>query len=103
MRCFDINLSDAMMIFMRSTVRIDDDLLLELKERARKENISLTRLLNRTLRAGIQASHKPSPRKPRYREKTYLMGTPRVDLHKALALAAELEDEEIIRKMMLRK
>ncbi len=34
-----------MMLFMRSTVRIDDDLLLELKDQARKENISLTRLL----------------------------------------------------------
>lgn len=86
---------------MRSTVRIDDDLLLELKEQARKENISLTRLLNRTLRAGIQASRSRSPRKPRYREKTYPMGAAGVDLHKALALAAELEDEEIIRKMAL--
>jgi hypothetical protein len=31
------------------------------------------------------------------------MGVPRVDLDKALALAAELEDEEILRKMALRK
>jgi len=31
------------------------------------------------------------------------MGTPSVALDKALALAAALEDKEIVRKMMLRK
>jgi hypothetical protein len=31
------------------------------------------------------------------------MGTPRVDLDKALALAADFEDEEILRKMALSK
>jgi hypothetical protein len=31
------------------------------------------------------------------------MGAPRFDLDKALALAAELEDEEVIRKVALRK
>jgi predicted CoA-binding protein len=34
---------------------------------------------------------------------TYDTGVPRVDLTKALQLAADLEDQEIIRKMMLRK
>jgi hypothetical protein len=88
---------------MRSTVRIDDDLLLELKEQARAEDISMTRLLNRTLRAGLLAARQPRPRKLQYREKTYPMGIPRVSLDKALTLAAEMEDEEIIRKVMLRK
>jgi hypothetical protein len=31
------------------------------------------------------------------------MGAPRVELLKALAIAAELEDEEVLRKMALRK
>ena len=31
------------------------------------------------------------------------MGTPDVGIYKALALAAALEDEEIVRKMSLRK
>ena len=39
-----------MMPSMRTTVRIDDELLEALKEQARKEKISLTRLLDRTLR-----------------------------------------------------
>jgi hypothetical protein len=92
-----------MMSFMRTTFRIDDDLLTELKTRARREQMPLTRLVNRVLRAGLTASGgRNSKRKP-HRESTHAMGTPRVELDKALALAAGLEDEEILRKMTLRK
>ena len=86
---------------MRSTVRIDDDLMMELKERARRENLSQTRMLNRLLREGIEASRGRHAKRVRYRETTVAMGTPRVDLDKALALAADFEDEEILRKMAL--
>jgi hypothetical protein len=88
---------------MRTTFRIDDDLLQELKERARKEKLSLTRLVNRVLRTGIRDDRRGAPRRTRYRESTQAMGVPRVDLRKALAVAAALEDEEILRKMTLRK
>lgn len=91
------------MPFMRSTVRIDDDLMMELKERARRENVSQTRMLNRLLRVGIKASRGRRPKKPLYQEKPIAMGSPRVDLDKALALAAGFDDEEILRKMSLRK
>jgi predicted transcriptional regulator len=40
---------------MRTTVRVDDELLAQLKAQARKENVSLTRILNRALKAGLQA------------------------------------------------
>jgi hypothetical protein len=88
---------------MRTTVRIDDELLQRLKEQARKESISLTRLLDQTLRAGMQASGKPGRPRRRHREQTHAMGVPRMKLDKALALAAALEDEEIVREMLLRK
>jgi predicted transcriptional regulator len=88
---------------MRTTIRIDDELLGKLKEEARKQNLSLTRILDRTLRAGMHASRNPRPSRRRYREQTYRMGVPAVALDKALSLAAALEDKEIIRKMMLRK
>lgn len=88
---------------MRSTVRIDDDLMMELRERARRENVSQTRMLNRLLREGIKASREGHAKKSAYRETTIAMGTPRVDLDKALALAADFEDEELLRKMALRK
>ena len=44
---------DGIMSTMRSTVRIDDDLMIELEARAHAESVSLTRILNRTLRAGL--------------------------------------------------
>jgi hypothetical protein len=88
---------------MRSTFRIDDDLLVELKARARRENVSLTRLLNRILRAGMQAARGRRPPRRRHQERTHAMGTPRVDLRKALGVAADLESEEIVRKAELRK
>ncbi len=88
---------------MRSTVRIDDDLLMDIKDRARRENLSLTRMLNRLLREGIQASRGGREQRARYREQTVAMGEARVDLDKALALAAGLEDEEVLRKVALRK
>jgi len=88
---------------MRSTFRIDDDLLEELREQAHKERVPLTLLVNRVLRSGIEASRGRSSRRRAHREETYAMGTPRSDLRKALALAASLEDEEIVREMNMRK
>ena len=88
---------------MRSTVRIDDDLMIELKQRARDESVSLTRMLNRTLRAGLFRSQQPGEGVTPFRQQSVAMGRPRVDLDKALALAARLEDEEVARKLSLRK
>ena len=87
----------------RSTVRIDDDLMTELKALAHRENISLTRILNRVIRQGLAASSKKPKSPKRFKEMPVAMGKPRVDIDKALTLAADLEDEEIIRKLSLRK
>jgi len=83
---------------MRTTVRIDDDLMRTLKERANREDVSLSRLLNDAIRLGLSTSP-ASQRKKRFVQKTYKMGRPLLDLTKASALAAAMEDEEIIRKM----
>ena len=89
---------------MRTTVRVDDDLMQELKDLAHKEGISLAQLFNRTVRAGLEAvKSKTSKVKKPYREKTFNTGKPKVDLTKASQLAAELENEEIIKKMALGK
>lgn len=81
---------------MRTTVRIDDDLMRELKHRAEQTKLSLTRLLNQVLRQGLAAP--PKKRAP-FHQKTYDLGVPLVNLDKALSLAFEWEDEEIMRKM----
>jgi hypothetical protein len=87
---------------MRTTVRIDDDVFEELEARARREKISLTRLLNRALKAGLRAMNVRRRAAP-HRERVHAMGAPRVALDKALALAAALEDEEVVRELAVRK
>ena len=88
---------------MRTTVRLDDALLERLKAQARAEKVSLTRMLNRTLKAGLDGggAHK-RPQRP-YQERVHAMGAPRVALDKALAMAAALEDEEVVRELATRK
>ncbi|MXW45849.1 MAG: antitoxin [Gammaproteobacteria bacterium] len=88
---------------MRSTVRIDDDLMTTVKTRARGEGVSMTRMLNRLVRLGLEALSREADKPRPYREKTFRMGRPQVNLDKALALVASLEDEETLRKMSLRK
>ena len=71
---------------MRSTVRIEDDLMVALRARASEEGISLTRVLNRVLRAGMAVPKRARSGARPYRQRTFAMGQPLVDLDKALAL-----------------
>lgn len=88
---------------MRTTVRIDDDVLRQLKSLAGARDESLASVLNRCLRLGLQQFNQPAaPREP-YREVVVSMGQPRVDLTSALSLAAQLEDEETVEKLQRRK
>jgi hypothetical protein len=88
---------------MRTTIRVDDDILERLKAEARKENVSLTRVLNRTLKVGLQAGRPRRTAQAAYREHPIALGEARMALDKALSLAAALEDEEIARELALRK
>jgi hypothetical protein len=60
-------------------------------------------MINRTLKSGLQASVMRRPKRTVYREKTLALGNPYPPIDKALALAAALEDEEMLRKLWLRK
>jgi hypothetical protein len=81
---------------MRTTIRIDDVLLRELKKRAIAENVSLGEVVNRVLRQGLTA--RPA-RKSRYREKGFSMGKAKFNVDKALSFAAALDDENVLQKM----
>jgi hypothetical protein len=59
--------------------------------------------VDRTLRAGLRAGGLRRPKQQMFRERACSLGAPRVALDKALALAAALEDEEIVREFTLRK
>ncbi|KAB2850800.1 MAG: antitoxin [Hyphomicrobiaceae bacterium] len=88
---------------MRTTLRIDDDLVRALKDLAHEEDISFGRTLNRVLRAGLAARRPASRSRKRFRQETFDLGEPSVGLDKALALVAAIEDEENTRKLALRK
>lgn len=88
---------------MRTIIKIDDDLLARLKEQALRKRIPLTKLVNQILRGGLRTDRHTASRKHRYQEETHPLGRPRVFLTKAVALAAQFEDEEILRKMALRQ
>jgi hypothetical protein len=86
---------------MRTTVTLDPDVAEQLKALVRRRNVSFRAALNSTVRAGLAVE--PGGSRP-YRVPARPMGLrPGVDLTHALRLAASLEDEEIVRKLELRK
>jgi hypothetical protein len=87
---------------MRTTVTIDPDVEALLRAAMRERGLSFKEALNSAVRAGLAGTSGRSARK--YRLKTHPMGFhPELNLDKALALTAALEDEEIARKLSLRK
>ena len=87
---------------MRTTLNIDDDLVRQLKQVAHKSRTPLRQLVNAALRRGL-TSLQPTRSTQRYVCPTFNMGKPVVNLDKALALAASLEDNEVLRELELRK
>lgn len=86
---------------MRTTVTLDPDVVEQLKALAHRRNVSFKAALNDAVRAGLVAERGGS--RP-FKVEARPMGVrPGVDLTKALQLAYELEDEEIVRKLALGK
>lgn len=87
---------------MRTTVTLDPDVEALLRKRMRERDLTFKEALNSALRAALSGSAGQAPQT--FRQKTFAMGfRPEIGLDKALSLAAELEDEEIARKLSLRK
>ena len=80
---------------MRTTVTLEPDLQRLLKETALRSGRPFKQVLNDTLRAGLQ---RPTGRAAPFKQRVFSLGRPKVDLTKAAALAAELEDQEILAK-----
>jgi hypothetical protein len=86
---------------VRTTVTLDPDVAVKLKAVARERRISFKQALNQAVRAGLSAQRRSAPHFEPY---TQPMGLrPGFNLDKALALAGALEDEEIVRKLEVRK
>ena len=84
---------------MRTTVTLDPDADEAVRRLMRERGLTFKQAVNEAIRAGLT----PRTGSEHFETRTYSMGPPRVPIDKALRLAADLEDEEIIRKMALRK
>ena len=84
---------------MRTTVTLDPDTDALVRKLMRERGLSFKEAVNASIRAGTA----PQTRRQPFRTPTFEMGAPSVSMDKALRLAAELEDEEIVRKLELRK
>jgi hypothetical protein len=87
---------------MRTTVDIESHLLKRLRAEAQRRGVSFKELLQGIIRRGLE--DRP-PGRSRYRAPSFSLGNPErtLSLDRALALAATLEDDELARKLSLRK
>ena len=87
---------------MRTTITLDPDVAARLERLTKERSISFKEAVNATLRAGFDAD--PAVRPAPYVLPTFEMGVhPGIDLDRARHLDTELEDEEITRRLSVRK
>jgi hypothetical protein len=86
---------------MRTTIDLDPDVDARLRALARERGVPLRTVINDALRAGIQPGVGEAT--PYVLPSRHLGVRPGIDLDKALRLAGELEDNESVRKLDLRK
>jgi hypothetical protein len=77
---------------VRTTVTLDDDVRDLLDRAMRERGLTFKEALNDAVRAGLM----PADRAPAAYTTPVEMGHSRVDLTKALQLAGELEDQELL-------
>jgi hypothetical protein len=80
---------------MRTTVTLDPDVEAKLKATMRERGLSFKAALNDAVRAGLETSSRGA--RP-FRVQTAPLGV-RINIDKALTIAGEMEDEEILRKI----
>lgn len=85
---------------MRTTVTLDPDTEALVRRDMRERGVPFKVAVNDAIRAGLA----PATRAARpFRTAAADLGTPAVNLDRALQLAADLEDDEALRKMRLGK
>ena len=84
---------------MRTTVTLEPDVDAIVRRLMRERKLTFKQALNAAIRAGVLTP----PVEPVQYTFPRDMGPPLIDLDKASHFAAQLEDEEIIRKLELRK
>ena len=80
---------------MRTTVTIDPDVEVLLRKAMRQRGEPFKQVLNAAIREGLRGGLKPRAASA-FRQRTFNMGKPLVDLTKALALASEFDDAQAL-------
>lgn len=89
-----------MMPTVRTTVTLDPDVEALVRKAMRERGLSFKRAVNEAIRAGLA----PGATADSFTTPVFRMGfNPAIPSDKALRLAAELEDEELRRKLATRK
>ena len=78
---------------MRTTVTLDPDTEQLVRARMRERGMTFKEAINDAIRAGA------APAGPAFRTATSSMGRSRVTLDRALQVAGDLEDDELVRRM----
>jgi type II secretory pathway component PulF len=82
-----------MMLMVRTTVTLDPDAELVIRRRMRERGITFKQAVNDAIRASDKGQSKA------FRTETASMGESAVNLDRALQIVADLEDDELIRRM----
>ncbi len=80
---------------MRTTITLEPDVVDLLRREAAQQHVSFKDAVNSAIRQGLSTRAEAEA----YEVPTFDLGTPVVPLTAALRLAADLEDDAIIRKM----
>ncbi len=84
---------------MRTTITLEPDVAARVQQLMRERKLTFKEAVNFAIRQGLG----PVGDRPTFQTPTFELGPPAVPLDKALRLAADLEDEETVRKLALRK
>jgi hypothetical protein len=85
---------------MRTTVTLDPDAAALVQRRMRERGVTFKQAVNDAIRAGL--TQEDATVEP-FRTRTADLGAPSVNLDRALQLAGDLEDEELVRKQRVGK
>jgi hypothetical protein len=87
---------------MRTTITLDPNVERLLRDCMQAQGVSFKNALNEAIRAGLTQTSRRRP--PRFVQKSYSLGAEQhFRWDKALSVAEAMEDEEIARKLSLRK
>ena len=79
---------------MRTTLTIDDDVVVELKRLRRRQDASLKQVVNDTLRRGLRTAQAPPKSRTPFRMKTYNSGGLLVPIDNVAEALALIEGED---------